>query len=360
MGKSTLSFVGDVFLAGDYATLSDAAKRSVFDALAPRLRHSDIAFGNFEGVVLDREPAGLRPDKIRMPVHPVYLDALRAAGFNVLSLSNNHAFDYGLDALRATRQALQAAGFTTFGAGDHLADAAGLAVHTVGDLAVGFIGFTCESTHPGAVAGATAGVAAIQSPDLVARVAAARRQCDLLVVSLHWGDEHVAWPSPHQLALARRLVDAGAHVIAGHHAHVFQGCERYRHGVIAYGLGGITISPLHQRVVWQGVEQDYDFTPQPRHRRSVVLSVHVHEGRVAGVDLTPVHIGADGRPAVVAGFGGGARRVAHGLARVVWHLPGYALFYRAVLFGQFWFLPRWRALFSAHGMRKLKRLALRR
>jgi hypothetical protein len=92
----------------------------------------------------------------------------------------------------------------------------------------------------------------------------------------------------------------------------------------------------------------------------VVLSVHVHEGRVAGVDLTPVHIGADGRPAVVAGFGGGARRVAHGLARVVWHLPGYALFYRAVLFGQFWFLPRWRALFSAHGMRKLKRLALRR
>lgn len=347
-----LSFVGDLFLSGSYAALPEAAQRTVFEGLVPELSGSDLVFGNFEGVVLAQEPGGLDAGKIRMPVAPAYLGAMRAAGFNVLSLSNNHVFDYGLAAFRDSRARLEAAGFAVFGAGETDDEALALVVQRVGATRVGFLGFTCHSTHPARTADGALGVALWQRPDLIDRVRAARGECDLLVVSLHWGDEHVAWPSPEQLRVSRMLIDAGADVVAGHHAHVFQGCERYRHGVVAYGLGGVTIGSLRQQVVWQGQAQDYHFEPQARHRRSVLLSVDVQDGRVCGVTVQPLQIGTDGQPRAVRGA---LRRLGHRAASLVWHLPGYALFYRAVLFTQFRLVPRLRWLASGRAVHSVLR-----
>lgn len=345
-----LSFVGDLFLSGDLDALDAAARDAFFDDLAPVLRGSGIVFGNFEGVALDERPL-LPPDKIRMPVHPAWLPTLRKAGFNVLSLSNNHVFDFGRTAFEASRARLRAAGFQVFGAGVDVAEAAASTTAEVDGLRVGFIGLTCDSTHPARDAGGV--VLSLQSPDVLARVTAARKGCDLLVVSVHWGDEHVAWPSPGQVRMARQLVEAGADVVAGHHAHVLQGCERYRHGVIAYGLGGITIAGLQQRVVWQGVAQDYRFLPEPRHRRTAVMTVAVEAGRVVGASLDEVRIAADGRPAPT----GRRRMMSWGRGLRLWHLPAYALFYRAVVFVQFWLLPRARVLLSRRTLHKLRRLA---
>ena len=352
MHTTTLSFVGDIFLSGDYRHVPEARQLCMFDGLKPGLQGSDLVFGNFEGVVLEDEPSGLAPDKIRMAIAPAYLKALRQAGVDVLSLSNNHVFDYGASAFQSSRGALERAGFTVFGAGLTDDEALTLVVRQTGGLAVGFLGFTCATTHPAAIGTNAFGVGLRQRPDVAARVAQARRECDLLVVSLHWGEEHVAWPSPEQLKVARALIDAGADVIAGHHAHVFQGVERYRHGVIAYGLGGVSISALRQRVVWRGVAQDYHFEPEPRHRRAVVMSVQVRDRRIAAVNLTPVVIDRDGRPCAIVG----ARLpLLHRLAHLIWHMPGYALFFRAVLFTQFRLKPRLRWLADGSAWRRLMR-----
>ena len=114
---TTLAFVGDIFLSGSYRDVPDAAQRRMFEGLAGALQNCSLVFGNFEGVVMAEEPSGLVPDKIRMSVAPAYLPALRAAGIDVLSLSNNHVFDYGTAAFEASRGALDRAGFTVFGAG---------------------------------------------------------------------------------------------------------------------------------------------------------------------------------------------------------------------------------------------------
>ncbi|CAN7439427.1 CapA family protein [Rhizobacter sp. LjRoot28] len=345
-----LSFVGDLFLSGELDALEPAARDAFFDDLARAMNGSEVVFGNFEGVALAERPL-LPPDKIRMPVDPAWLPVLRRAGFNVLSLSNNHVFDFGRAAFEASRDRLRGAGFQVFGAGADVAEAAAVSVVRLDDLRVGFIGVTCDSTHPARDAGGA--VLSLQAPDLTARVAAARQGCDLLVVSVHWGDEHVAWPSPAQVRMARQLVEAGADVVAGHHAHVLQGCERYRHGVIAYGLGGITIAGLQQRVVWQGLEQAYRFVPEARHRRSAVLTVAVEAGKVNEVTLEHVRIADDGRPQLT----GHRRMMSGGHALRLWHLPGYALFYRAVVFLQFWLRPRAKVLFSRRALHKLRRLA---
>lgn len=347
-----LAFVGDIFLSGSYRDVPNAAQRQMFDGLAGALEPCSLVFGNFEGVVMSEEPSGLVPDKIRMSVAPAYLPALRAAGIEVLSLSNNHVFDYGPAAFEASRGALERAGFTVFGAG--LSDDEALAPlsRLVDGLTVAFLGFTCASTNPAATGTGVLGVALRQRTDILERVAAAKRGCDVLVVSLHWGEEHVAWPSPDQLKFARALVDAGADIVAGHHAHVFQGVEPYRHGAIAYGLGGITIGALRQRVMWSGVVHDYHFEPQARHRRGAILSVDIRNKRVADVRVTPVTIGEDGRPRAHAGAG---TPISWRLAPVVWRLPGYAAFFRAVLFMQFKLVPRLRWLFNGSAWRRLKR-----
>jgi Bacterial capsule synthesis protein PGA_cap len=350
-----LSLMGDVFLGGGYTAKAAALADDLFAGIAPTLRGSDIVFGNFEGIVSAAEgvAAGETPlRKVRMAVDPAYLRGLRSARFNVLSLSNNHVDDGGPTARSATIDALAAIGCTVFGAGADAEEAGSMAVRRLPSLSIGFIGFTSATTHPGAGDGQAPGVALLESADTFERVQRAKAGCDLLVVSLHWGDEHMPWPSPEQIRVGRRLIECGADIVAGHHAHVFQGWERWGGGAIFYGLGGITVESIRQRVQRAGRVEDYRFDPAPMHRRSVVAQVSVVDGRVADCRLLPVWIAEDGRPRSERAP---VRMMSYTLARWVWRLPGYPRLYRARAWIAFRALPVLRLLLSSYPWRKLVR-----
>ena len=100
------------------------------------------------------------------------------------------------------------------------------------------------------------------SPEgIVADVRAVRPTCDILVVSLHWGDEFIDRPSPADVQLAHAIVDAGADLIIGHHPHVLRGVERYGRGWIVYSLGNFVCDMLWER----GAARDRDLR-MPPHR----------------------------------------------------------------------------------------------
>ena len=101
----------------------------------------------------------------------------------------------------------------------------------------------------------------------------------IIVVSLHWGDEYMNYPSLAQIRFAHHLVDSGANVILGHHPHVLQGVETYRDAVIAYSLGNFVFD------MWQ------DAT-----RHGIVLRIEVEQGKVRGFEVTPTFIGEEYRP----------------------------------------------------------------
>jgi poly-gamma-glutamate synthesis protein (capsule biosynthesis protein) len=73
--------------------------------------------------------------------------------------------------------------------------------------------------------------------DITAKVRRIRDAADLIVVSLHWGQEYVPVPSPQQVSMGRLLIDGGVDLVLGTHPHVLQGWERYRGGLIVYSLG---------------------------------------------------------------------------------------------------------------------------
>jgi hypothetical protein len=201
------------------------------------LRHADITVGNLETAVSTRGVAAVKEFTFRGT--PDALVPMRSvAGFDVLTLANNHTVDYGRDALLDTVRAVHAAGIRTIGAGANAAQARRAAIVDAGGLKVAFLGysdinplaFNATATEPGT---AQADVAAI-----TADVRAALRHADLAVCFFHWGIELHPDPTDRQQQFAAACVNAGAKLVLGAHPHVLGGLARpNERSLVAWTLG---------------------------------------------------------------------------------------------------------------------------
>jgi poly-gamma-glutamate synthesis protein (capsule biosynthesis protein) len=207
-----------------------------------------IVFGNLETAVSDR---GAPEDKAFTFRAPTSAPAsLAAAGFDVVSLANNHSGDYGSAAFEDTVAAVAAAGLVGVGGGLNKQEAwAPRLVEAEADrsgppLRVAFLAFNEILPENFAATDTRAGNAYTQDfGAILEAVAAARPLADRLVVSMHWGIERQFEPTGRQVQEARGLIDAGADVVLGHHPHVIEGIEFYGDGLIAYSLGNFVFSP---------------------------------------------------------------------------------------------------------------------
>jgi poly-gamma-glutamate synthesis protein (capsule biosynthesis protein) len=164
---------------------------------------------------------------------------------DLVSVANNHAFDQGRAGFEETLRELDAAGMLRVGAGAAPRAAGPLLVERNG-LRLAFLGYTFGLNQPGndcppQRAGCLQ-AAVIDGDQMEADVRAAAAGADAVVVSVHWGVEYEQQPRRKEVELARRLADAGALVVLGHHPHVLQPIELYRRedgavAVIAYSLG---------------------------------------------------------------------------------------------------------------------------
>lgn len=158
----------------------------------------------------------------------------------VFSLANNHIMDYGQPGFESTMKFLDQRGFNSCGAGKNMHDARRLIAVQENGVKVGVIA-CCEAQF---------GVARIGSPGVAEFgpwiyhvIRDLRETLDAVIVTVHAGLEDSPWPSPYIRDLYRSFIDAGATVVHGHHAHVPQGYEAYRDGVIFYGMGNFAVDP---------------------------------------------------------------------------------------------------------------------
>jgi Bacterial capsule synthesis protein PGA_cap len=277
--RLTVAMVGDMMLGTDYPQnhLPDDDGASFLAAVAPILRAADIAIGNLEGVLLD----GGTPAKtctnpaacylFRSPSR--YAQHFVNAGFDVLSLANNHARDFGEDGRTATMRTLDEYGILHSG---REGDFASLTVHRL-RVAVLAYAVTQESNllHDYA-----------KAADTIARYAASH---DIVVVSFHGGaeggnvervpfaeEEHYGEPRGDVARFGRLVVDAGADLVFGHGPHVVRGMELYKDRLIAYSLGnfatyyGISVADLKGVAPILEVSLDYQGRFQSGHIHSTV------------------------------------------------------------------------------------------
>jgi poly-gamma-glutamate capsule biosynthesis protein CapA/YwtB (metallophosphatase superfamily) len=226
----TLALAGDTMLGRSVArTLATTPPEALVDPeVRAAMGEADLVVLNLECCISERGRPWEAPGKpffFRAPPRAVELLAL--LGTNCVTLANNHALDYGFDALADTLDHLAAAGIATVGAGTDLDHARRPAVLTAGGLRVDF---AAGPDRPG-VAFADLGR---QVPGWLAElVREAAATADLTLVSPHWGPNMTAAPVRHVRRAAISLVDAGATLVAGHSAHVPHGVA----GPVLYDLG---------------------------------------------------------------------------------------------------------------------------
>jgi len=255
-GVVRISAVGDIMLDGTARpVLQQFGYDYPFVQVRRYLRESNIVFGNLEGPLTDAgQPA---PDKqyvFRSPPAKV-VPALKAAGFNVVSLANNHIMDYGAVGLAQTIKSLDADGIRHVGAGADLAAARQPAIFEINGLRIAFLAYSL--THPDSfyADNRLPGTAFGHEDQVRADVAAAHKRVDIVLVSFHWGQEGTTTLREYQIRLGHAAIDAGAEVVIGHHPHIVQGIERYKHGVILYSLGNFTFGSYSKDAQYSVIAQ---------------------------------------------------------------------------------------------------------
>ncbi|MBC7962271.1 MAG: CapA family protein [Steroidobacteraceae bacterium] len=237
-----INAAGDIMLAGKWApVLKSSGYGYPFDGIKAELAKGDINIANLESPIASggSEFSG---KQFRFRAEPAVAKAIRAAGFNMVTLANNHSMDYGGAALAETLGHLDAAGIAWIGAGLNLDEARQMALYTVKGKKIAFLGYSLTrpieffagKTRPGTAPG--------YEKLVTADVASARRQADYVIVSFHWGKEAGDTAQANQRNAAHNAIDAGADVIIGHHPHVLQGVEIYKKGIIFYSLGNLAFA----------------------------------------------------------------------------------------------------------------------
>jgi poly-gamma-glutamate synthesis protein (capsule biosynthesis protein) len=223
------------------------------------------------------------PKVFHFRADPVALTALQRAGIDCVTLANNHVLDYEEDALLEMLGLLEQSGMAYTGAGRYDEEARRPALLEARGLRVGVVAFT--DNEPGwAATPAAPGTSWIpitleeQSLAPVREgISRARAEgAELVIVSMHWGPNMVQRPSPLFRAFAQTVLDAGADLLFGHSAHVFQGIEIYRGRPIIYDAGDFV--------------DDYAVDPTLRNDWGLLFRLHVAQAAIRRIELDPVLI----------------------------------------------------------------------
>ncbi len=232
-----------------------------FASITPSLGSEDISVVNVEMAISERGTPRDKAYVFRAP--PAAAGRIADGGVRVASLANNHAMDYGGDALSDTIELLEGAGVVTIGAGRNSDEAYRYRIVTTGGgLDVAFVGAT-QIVPSGFEAGATTpGVASAHAPTLARvldTVRSAAAAADAVVAVVHWGVERNPCTVDAQRSLARQLLDAGADAIVGHHPHVLQPVVFTGEKLVAFSLGNFIWEPRQNMGGETGVLQiDFD------------------------------------------------------------------------------------------------------
>lgn len=263
-----LAFGGDL-ITGDrlnVVLLDPPARAAMLAQVTPQLQAADLALVNLEGTValggafLDKGES--RPILYRG--RPELMDALAAGGVDLLAMANNHAGDYGFDALREALDRARIAGLEGVGAGYDNKDARTPTYRVVGDTTVAFIGVDLTNTSAYAATADHPGIFAVAPKnaikELVPVLAEAREHANVVFLTPHWGENGATAPTDETRALGEALIRAGFDGILGHSAHVLQGVELIDGKPILYDAGNFLGGHLGTGDQADGLLYDVSFT----------------------------------------------------------------------------------------------------
>lgn len=285
-----LLFTGDNLLGARMGSYIERSGESYpYEKVATVLQEADLSFGNLESPITDygHPTPGKSAESIRagrnfiFKASPQYSGRiLEQAGFDIVSLANNHAMDYQEEGLLQTLDELKKVGIVYVGAGGDQFEAASGRIITKNGYWIGFLAYSMIVPAASSASVDSAGINAHPksfSSSMTEAIQQLRAKTDLVIVSYHWGVEGSYYPVAYQKEVAHQAIEAGADIVVGHHPHRVQGIEFYQKGIISYSLG------------------NFLFTGKSSPVESLILRVEVSDGKVKAVKILPIWV-KNGRP----------------------------------------------------------------
>lgn len=228
--------------------------RFPFLKIADYLQTGDILFGNLESIISDK---GQRVGSIySFRADPESIEALKYAGFDILSVANNHVFDYGRMGMEHSFNQLKQAGIDYVGAGFSENEACSPIIKTIkithdrelsSQIKIAFLAYNNKGSKYWEATETRSGICFLLDFDTIQdrprdtildrQIQKAKKEADVVIVSMHWGEEYESEPNQEQKYFGYLAINAGADLVIGHHPHVIQQIEKYKNGWIAYSLG---------------------------------------------------------------------------------------------------------------------------
>ena len=276
----TLLFVGDIML--DRGIDTQMRRRNdwafPFRRMQSILAEADLTIGNLEGPISDRGSNVGSMYSFR--ADPRALEGIVAAGFDILSIANNHIWDYGPNAAADTIDRLTNAGITAIGGGVNARAAHEPHIRTINGMRIAFLAYTDLIPQSRDSTDASPAIAYLNLATMRADIAAAVSKADVIVIVLHWGNEYEPHPTVQQREIARELIATGATLVIGHHPHVIQDIEEIGEGLVAYSLGNFIF--------------DQNFSSETA--EALVLSVKLNKNGIADWQELPIRFTAAFEP----------------------------------------------------------------
>jgi poly-gamma-glutamate capsule biosynthesis protein CapA/YwtB (metallophosphatase superfamily) len=248
-----LSF-GDLFLGSWAVEAVDTNGMDYpFRGTMPVITTADLVMANLEGPLTDHSKIFVEKQyAFRAP--PRMSQTLEAAGIQAVNLANNHILDFGFPGLEETLQTLSKNGILAFGAGRTFPEAFQPALITLKDTKIAIFGFSTVYPDEFWADSARGGTAFPYEEMVTKALRDARQSSDVIIVHIHWGAESREVPKAYQVELGRLIVDSGADMVFGHHAHVPLGVEIYKGAPIFYGLGNFAFGSYSDKAKGMAAE----------------------------------------------------------------------------------------------------------
>ncbi len=331
----------NLLAVGDIGTNRDNPD-SIFNGVRETLKNGDLLFGQLEPCLSN---VGTPLPQARLPMrgNPAGAEAIKAAGFDVISFATNHCMDWGREAFFDTIENLKANDLKVIGAGANLQEARKPVIVTLGDTKIAFLGYNsiipqnyfATKDRPGcAPFRALTAFERIEhdQPETPVRlhsfplwedlqamtsdIKEIRKQADIVAVSFHWGIHFVpAILAEYQKIGAYAAIEAGADIILGHHTHILKPIEIYKGKAIIYSMANFALDPpflfaenldLHntaQHKELQELNKAWKDAPNrpmpPDSYKSLIIKVNIRDKEIKAVSFLPVQLDEASNPFVL-------------------------------------------------------------
>lgn len=273
-----IAFLGDVILAEKFCLKQNQDLFNYFRDVSQLLSKYDYVVANLETpFVTNQKPYG--PKSAHIKSDPKNTELLKFLNINIVTLANNHIYDYGKESYELTKKLLNDNDIQYFGVEN-------LQVYIEKNKTkVAFHGYCCYSTNP---FGLDKGVNVLDIDIVEKQLINNHKNGYFNIVGIHCGQEHVHTPSYDHVLMARRFSKVCPYLFYGHHPHVIQSIEEHQQSLIAYSLGNFCIDKVYTKKSERPI-----FVPSEYNKRSFILEVELDDNKIISYNTIPIYIGEE-------------------------------------------------------------------